>query len=252
MFKPAHALALAAGALYLVVGSVLFAQTEGFITTRPTCVPPTGGVQDQVNYIQGPDPLRLDDGSITLLVDAGHCCTGGHWEGIFALTYPAAGSAGTPRFSPLWGSNNWGNTTSRNEHEAPFPSGLFFSGQWRVIYTSTFFPTSATNRDRVARLDLPNLYTQAQIAQVTNSWIKPIDPACSAIGSCAGPGSGVLGTIVRHPDGSAYVYHPDGNFPQCGSGWLRHRISASLTVENPTSHDGCLTFEGRSTAPPLI
>lgn len=229
-------------------------QTTGFITTRPTCVPPTStGIQDQVNYIQGADPIRLANGDVAILVDAGQCCGSGHWEGIFSLVYPGPGTVGVPRFNPIYGSNDFGNhNTSPKEHEAPFPSAIYHEGKWRIVYTSTFFPTTQTNRDRVARIDVDNLTFRAAQSQVTNQWIKPVSTACKNLGSCTGKGSGVLATIVRHPNGDLYVYHPDGNYPSCATGWIRHKIGSNMTVLNPNGSDGCLSWQGRTDAPPYI
>jgi hypothetical protein len=94
-------------ALYFAIVSAAFvspadAQTSGFILTRPDCVPLAQGEEDEVNYIQGPDPILLPAQGISILVDAGECCgVGGHWEGILSLNYPASGQALTPRFNPI-------------------------------------------------------------------------------------------------------------------------------------------------------
>ncbi len=234
--------------LLFTLSLACLAQTTGFITTRPTCVPPNGA-QDLLNYIQGPDPILLGNGDIAIMVDAGHITSGhSHWEGIFSLIYPAAGHSATPRFSGIWATNNFDTEPSRGEAEAPFPSAIFYNGKWRVAYTSTFLPFSMTDRDRVARLDLNNLTYRATDAQVTNQWVKPITSSCRTLGSCSGKGSGVLGTFVLHPNGDLYVYHPDGNFPSCVSGWVRHKINASMAVVNPAG-DGCISLTGLTAAP---
>lgn len=224
------------------------AQQEGFITTRVDCVP---GVQETINYLQGPDPIRTSEGDIHLFVDASDCCDGS-WEGIFNLHYPAATVPATPRFFPLWASNDFGTQTERGEHEAPFPSLFEASGSWHIAYTSTFFPTSQPNRDRLARLDLSSPFARVSPRAVDNSWIEPVDPNCRPIGSCSGTGPGVLGTAVRHADGSLYLYHPDGNYPACSSGWIRHQVFEDLTLFNPNGDDGCLSFSGMPTAPTFI
>lgn len=231
-------------ALLLLAGvAVAQAQTTGIITTRPACVPPNGGA-DALNYLQGADPILLQNGDVAVMVNAGRCCTG-PWEGIFSLIYPAAGRAATPRFSGIWATDDWATDTSRGEAEVGYPSAILYGGKWRVAYTATFRPWTMPNRDRLARLDLDNLTYRAVPSQVTNKWIKPIDPNCQQLGVCTGNGSGVLGTFVLHPGGELYVYHPDGNYPACASGWVRHRINSNMTVANPAG-DGCLSFGGQA------
>ena len=228
----------------LFVAAIAAAQTSGIITTRPTCVPPNGTAL-AVNYIQGPDPILLPNGDVDILVNADKCCNG-PWEGIFSLIYPAAGHAATPRFSGIWASNNWA-TETRNEHETAFPSAIFSNGQWRIAYTATF-KCCTDNRDRVGRLDLNNLTYRAASSQVTNQWIKPVDPLCRNLGSCAPKkGSGILGTFVRHPNGELYVYHPDGT-SNCASGWLRHKINSDMSVAN-LAGNGCIALTGVAPAP---
>ncbi len=233
-----HLLMLLAGA------GAAHAQTSGFITTRPQCVPPNGQPH-AMNYIQGPDPIRLSNGDVAIMVNAGNCCTG-YWEGFFSLTYPAASSVATPRFSGIWATNNF-STESRGEDEAGFPSALFYGGKWRIAYTSTFLPHNMKNRDRVGRLDLDNLTYRAQTSQVSNQWIKPTNPNCRTLGSCEGRGSGILGTFVLHPNNELYVYHPDqayvlgGQPPPCTSGWLRHKINPDMSVAN-LAGNGCISL----------
>ena len=230
--------------LLLLAGAAAQAQTTGIITTRPTCVPPNGS-QDPLNYIQGPDPILLPNGDVAIMVNAGHCCTG-HWEGIFSLIYPGAGHAAAPRFSGIWASDNFG-TEARNEDEAAFPSAILYGGKWRVAYTSTF-RCCTSNRDRVARLDLDNLTYRAVDSQVTDQWIKPVDPNCRTLGSCAPKkGSGILGSFALHPNGDLYVYHPDGT-STCASGWLRHKINADMSVAS-LAGNGCITLSGVTTTP---
>jgi hypothetical protein len=202
---------------------------------------------DPLNYLQGPEPIRLGNGDVTLLVGAGSCCRG-HWEGLFSLTYPAAGRAATPRFHPIWATNDFGTRRARREAEVGFPSALVHAGKWRVAFTSTFLPFHRPDRDRVARLDLPDLVTRATPAQVTNRWVEPIDPKCGAIASCPGSGSGLDPVLTQHPDGELFLYHRDGNYPACPSGYVRHRVGADLKVVS-SRPDGCVTFEGLEKAP---
>src|SRR5687768_17437677 len=134
------------GLLLLLAGvAAAQAQTSGVITTRPTCVPPNLAPYP-LNYIQGPDPILLENGDVAIMVNAGNCCSG-PWEGVFSLIYPAAGRAATPRFSGIWASNNFGTEPARNEHEVGFPSAIFYQQKWRVAYTATF--NVSRNRDRV-------------------------------------------------------------------------------------------------------
>ena len=220
--------------------------SEGFLTTRPTCVPPRY-TPDPLNYLQGPEPIRLASGDVTMLVGAGRCCRG-HWEGLFSLTYPAAGKAATPRFRPIWATNDFGALPKRREAELGFPSALVYGGKWRIAYTSTFLPFHKPNRDRVGRIDLPDLATRATPAQVVNRWVEPIDPKCKGIASCAGSGSGLDSVLTQHPNGDLYLYHRDGNYPACKSGYVRHRVGADLKVTS-AQPDACVTFEGQSAAP---
>jgi hypothetical protein len=227
------------------------AGTTGFITTRPTCVPP-GYTADALNYLQGPEPIRLASGDVTLLVGSGRCCLGTrHWEGLFALNYPAAGRAATPRFRGLWATNDFSRQPKRKEAEIGFPSALFYGGKWRIAFTTTFLPFHKPDRDRVSRLDLLDFVSRANASQVTNNWIKPIDPACRQVASCAGFGSGIDTVLTQHPNGDLYVYHLDGNYPACPSGYIRHRVAADLTVDN-SGDDGCLEFDGLTESPFLI
>ena len=231
-------------ALLFLLAGLAMAQTTGMITTRPTCTPPNGA-PDPINYIQGPDPILLPNGDVAILVNAGNCCTG-HWEGIFSLIYPGAGRAAVPRFSGIWAANNW-DTEARGEHEVAYPSAIFSGGKWRIAYTATF-KNVTSNRDRLGRLDLNNLTYRATTSQVTNQWIKPVDPLCRNLGTCAPKrGSGILGTFVSHPNGELYAYHPDGS-ANCASGWLRHKINADMSVAN-LAGNGCITLTGRTTAP---
>src|SRR6188508_1065848 len=97
------------------------AGTSGFLTTRPKCSPPKYK-PDPLNYLQGAEPLLLDSGDVALLVGTGRCCTNGkHWEGIYSLTYPAAGSAMVPRFHPIWATNDFFTQPKRKEAEVGFP-----------------------------------------------------------------------------------------------------------------------------------
>lgn len=228
-----------------------FAGTSGFITTRPVCVPPKY-TSDALNYLQGPEPIQLPNGDVTLLVGAGRCCFGlGHWEGIFSLNYPAAGRDATPRFRGLWATNDFGKQKKRKEAELGFPSAIFYAGKWRIGFTTTFLPFHVANTDRVSRLDLNDFITRATTSQVTNAWVKPINPACANIGSCQGRGSGVDPVLTMHPNGDLFLYHRDGNYPACPSGFVRHKVAANLAVVN-TTVDGCITFEGLVQAPFLI
>ncbi len=231
-------------AVLLLVAGVAAAQvqTTGIITTRPACVPPNGAA-DALNYIQGPDPIRLANGDVAIMVNAGRCCTSTHWEGIFSLIYPAAGRAATPRFSGIWATDNWNTETARGEDETAYPSAIFYGGKWRIAYTVTFRPRSMPNRTRVGRLDLDNLTYRALTSQVTNQWVKPIDPNCRVLGTCTGRGSGILGTFALHPNNELFVYHPDEAYPPCASGWVRHKINSNMTVANPAG-DGCISLGG--------
>jgi hypothetical protein len=229
--------------------ALAFTGTTGFIRTRPTCVPPKY-TKDLLNYLQGPEPIRLDNGDVTLLVGAGKCCTG-HWEGLFSLNYPAAGRFATPRFRGIWATNDFASKPSRKEAEVGFPSALFYGGKWRIALSTTFLPFHRPDRERVGRIDLPDLGTRASTAQVTNAWVKPIDPACRQIASCPGEGSGRDPVLTLHPNGDLYLYHHDGNHPSCSSGYVRHRVRNDLTIDN-SRDDGCVRFEGLTGAPFLI
>jgi hypothetical protein len=227
------------------------APTTGFITTRPRCSPPKYA-PDALNYLQGPEPLLLQSGDVAIIAGTGRCCTvGKHWEGIFSLTYPAVGKAMVPRFHPLWATNDFSRQPKRKEAEIGFPSALFWQGKWRLALTTTFLPFHVPNRDRVGRIDLPDLVTRATTAQVKNSWVTPIDPLCLKVGSCQGEGSGRNPMITLHPDGALYVYHQDGNYPDCNSGYVRHRLGPDLSVTS-SRLDGCIEFDGLAERPPFI
>lgn len=231
--------------------AVTFSGKTGFIKTRPTCVPP-GYTPDPLNYLQGPEPIQLANGDVTLLVGTGRCCVGTrHWEGIFSLSYPAAGRLATPRFRPLWATNDFSRQPKRKEAEIGFPTALFYNGKWRIAFTTSFLPFHRPDRDRASRIDLPDLFTRATPSQVTNTWVKPIDPKCGQIASCPGNGSGLDPVLTLHPNGDLYLYHVDGNYPACPSGYVRHRVAANLSVNN-SRHDGCVRFQGLQKAPFFI
>ncbi len=228
-----------------------FSGTTGFITTRPTCVPPRY-TPDPLNYLQGPEPIALPNGDVTLLVGTGRCCVGTrHWEGLFSLNYPAAGRASTPRFHPIWATNDFSRLPQRKEAEIGFPSALYDGTRWRVAFTTTFLPFHVSDRDRVSRLDLVDLTQRATAAQVVNKWVQPINPRCRGIASCPGTGSGVDPVLTLHPNGDLFVYHGDGNDPACPSGYVRHRVAADFSVLSSVP-DGCLDFAGLTEAPFLI
>ncbi|HET9212025.1 MAG TPA: hypothetical protein VFR03_16590 [Thermoanaerobaculia bacterium] len=224
--------------------------TAGLIKTRPTCVPPKY-TPDALNYLQGPEPIQQANGDVTLLVGTGRCCNMHHWEGLFSLNYPAAGRNATPRFRGLWATNDFSRLPGRKEGEIGFPSAMFYGGKWRIGLTTAFLPFHKPDRDRMSRLDLGDLVARATPSQVTNLWIKPIDPKCQAIASCPGQGSGLSPVLTMHPNGDLYVYHTDGNYPACPSGYVRHRVAASMSIvgSNP---DGCIRFEGLTGTPDLI
>jgi len=228
-----------------------FAGTTGFIKTRPTCVPPRY-TRDTLNYLQGPEPIQLPNGDVDLLVGAGRCCVGTrHWEGLFSLSYPAAGRFAAPRFHALWATNDFSRAPGRKEAEIGFPSALFYGGRWRIALTTTFLPFHKPDRDRASRLDLADLVTRASPAQVSNAWVQPIAPACRQIASCPGDGSGFDPVLTLHPNGDIYLYHRDGNYPACASGYVRHRVAPDLSV-NSSAPAGCVRFEGLTAAPFLI
>ncbi len=225
--------------------------TTGFIKTRPTCVPPKY-TPDPLNYLQGPEPIQLANGDVTLLVGTGRCCFGTkHWEGLFSLNYPAAGRAASPRFRGIWATNDFSRLPNRKEGEIGFPSALFYGGKWRIGLTTAFLPFHRPDRDRVSRLDLQDLVARATPAQVTNNWVKPIDPACGQVASCPGDGSGFAPVLTQHPNGDLYIYHADGNYPACPSGYVRHRVAADFSVVS-AQPDACIRFEGLTEAPFLI
>jgi hypothetical protein len=223
---------------------------SGFITTRPKCAPP-GYTQEALNYLQGPEPILLDSGDLTMLVGTGKCCTVSHWEGLFSLTYPAAGRAAVPRFHPLWATNDFSRVRSRKEAEIGFPSALWWNGKWRIALTTTFQPSHKPDRDRLGRIDLPDLVTRATTAQVVNNWVQPADPRCRGLVSCPGDGSGLDPVLTLHPNGDLYVYHRDGNYPACSSGYVRHRVASDMSVV-AANVDGCVRFDGLAKTPFLV
>jgi hypothetical protein len=244
-----YAAAVPPGVAGTVEEAAAFPGTTGFIKTRPTCVPPKY-TPDPLNYLQGPEPIRQANGDVTLLVGTGRCCTG-HWEGLFSLNYPAAGRNATPRFRGLWATNDFSRLPSRKEGEIGFPSAMFYNGKWRIGLTTAFKPFHVPNRDRMSRLDLTDLVARATPSQINNLWIKPIDPKCKNIASCSGDGSGLDPVLTMHPNGDLYVYHQDGNYPACPSGYVRHRVAADLSITG-ANPDGCIRFEGLTEAPAFI
>jgi len=227
-----------------------FTGTTGFIKTRPTCVPPKY-TPDVMNYLQGPEPIQLPNGDVTLLVGTGRCCIGKHWEGLFSLNYPGAGRYASPRFRGIWATNDFNRLPNRKEAEIGFPAALFYGGKWRLSLTTAFLPFHKPDRDRASRIDLLDLAARATPSQVTNAWVKPIDPACQGIASCKGEGSGFDAILTQHPNGDLYLYHKDGNYPACPSGYIRHRVAADMSVVS-SNPDGCIRFEGLTAAPLFV
>ncbi|MFL6262891.1 MAG: hypothetical protein ACJ76Y_24600 [Thermoanaerobaculia bacterium] len=228
-----------------------FTGTTGFIKTRPACVPPSY-TPDPLNYLQGPEPIQQANGDVTMLVGTGRCCVGTrHWEGLFSLNYPAAGRNASPRFRGLWATNDFSRAPGRKEAEIGFPSAMFYGGKWRIGLATSFLPFHRPDRDRMSRLDLVDLVARVAPSQVNNTWIKPIDPRCQGVASCSGDGSGLAPVLTMHPNGDLYVYHQDGNYPACPSGYVRHRVGPDFSVigSNP---DGCISFEGLTQPPYLV
>jgi len=215
-----------------------FAGTTGFIKTRPTCAPPNH-TPDALNYLQGPEPIQLPNGDVTLLVGSGRCCIGTrHWEGLFSLNYPAVGRFASPRFRGLWATNDFSRLPNRKEAEVGFPSALFYGGKWRIALTTAFLPFHKPDRDRASRIDLLDLVGRASPSQVTNLWVKPINPACQGIASCAGDGSGLDLVLTLHPNGDLYLYHQDGRMLLLAEDFSRGAFIAEWSSEGAANEIG--------------
>jgi hypothetical protein len=233
----------------------LLALTEGVINTRPSCFPAQPApVPLEGNYIQGPDPVRLDNGDVAIVVDGGY----GQGEALLTLLYPTAGSI-PPRWYPIYATNNWtGDPYYRNEWEAAFPSVIYWQGSWRVMYTATynyFLRNESENYNRVGRIDAPSLTSQPSAVLLEPwSWIRPLNTECHALGSCtkSGTGSARATTI----SGKLNLYLRDGNYAEQNPGCnlVRYKIKADANL-TPT-FDGCIAFDltglppGRSQYPP--
>src|SRR5262249_38321609 len=147
--------------------------------------------------------------------------------------------------------NDFSQQPRRKEAEVGFPSALFSDGKWHISLLTTFLPFHKPDRDRVGRIDLPDLTTRATTAQVFNNWVPPINKKCRSVASCPGDGSGFDQVLTMHPNGDLYLYHSDGSYPACASGYVRHKVGAGFKVV-PEVVDACVTFEGQTTAPRMI
>src|SRR5216684_1923786 len=70
---------------------------SGIILTRPSCSP---GNSVPANYVKGPSPVLRNNGDVDILMNTGNLGNPlvgipniGTWECLWALHYPAAGSA---------------------------------------------------------------------------------------------------------------------------------------------------------------
>jgi len=246
------------------------AQTSGIIQTKPVCFPAYGQVfgpppfhtpVDQ--YIEGPDPVLLDNGDIAIFVDvgAGVFNAAGSSEALEALVYS---QTMPPRWYPIYATNNWGTNTALAEAEGAFPSVRFFNGVWRTLYTSTLdyslrrarcadpgqpvVPCTA-NYDRTGRIDSTNPLWPP--AARNEWWLQPATPACQNHGvpppasawddltwiqTCPNGGSGFPNALNGF-DGTFWVYHVDGNYTPC-NGYVRTAVNNDLTYGLPSCVGG--------------
>ena len=249
----------------LTVSRVLLAQSSGIIQTKPVCfpaygqvfgAPPLHTIVDQ--YIEGPDPVVLDNGDIAIFVDvgAGVFQSAGSSEALEALVYS---QSAPPRWYPIYATNNWGTDPTLKEAEGAFPSVRFFNFSWRTLYTSTLDYASrhercadpgqpvvpcTNNYDRTGRIDSSNpLWPPAIRSQW---WLQPATPACqnhgvpppdsawddiSWVQTCPNSGSGFPNALLGF-FGNSFVYHVDGNYSSC-SGYVRTQINGDMTYGAP-------------------
>lgn len=246
------------------------AQTSGIIQTKPVCFPAYGQVfgappfhtiADQ--YIEGPDPVVLDNGDIAIFVDvgAGVYLAPGSTEALEALVYSWTLP---PRWYPIYSTDNWGTKSAYAEAEGAFPSVRYFNGAWRTMYTSTLdyslrrarcpdpgqppVPCTA-NYDRTGRIDSTNpLWPPAARDQW---WLQPATPACQNHGipppesawddltwiqTCPNVGSG-FPNALKGFDETFWVYHTDGNYTPC-TGYVRTPVNTDLTYGLPSCVGG--------------
>ena len=231
-----------------------FAGTTGFIRTRPTCVPPKY-TPDPLNYLQGPEPIQLPNGDVTLLVGAGRCCIGTrHWEGIFSLNYPAAGRArdaalprpvGDQRLRQASPSARRRSSASRRRCSTPASGGS--------ASPPPSSPSTSPNTDRASRIDLTDLITRAttlaghqRLGQADRPGVRRTSPAAP------GRGSGLDPVLTLHPNGDLFLYHRDGNYPACSSGFVRHHVVRQPHRRRAPRADGCVQLRRARRAPFLI
>jgi hypothetical protein len=241
-------------------------QTTGIIQTKPLCFPnfgqffgppPFHTTVDE--YIEGPDPVLLDNGDIAIFVDAGAGVfgTANTSEAIEALVYPAS-PASAPRWYPIYATNNWNTNTALKEAEGAYPVVRYFNRAWRTLYTGTLdygsraarcadpgqppVPCSG-NYDRTSRIDSLNplwppanrneWWIQPNNVACRNSGVPPADPwgGTTWIQTCPGVGSGFPNALIGF-DGNFYVYHADGNYSPCT--FVRNQIMLDMTYGLPS------------------
>lgn len=255
----------------LIHSAAVSAQTSGIISTKPVCFPNYGqqfgpppflhSTLDE--YIEGPDPVLLDNGDIAIFVDAGAGFIGdpNSSEAIEALVYSFTQSS-PPRWYPIYATNNWHTNMTLKEAEGAFPVARYFNGVWRILYTGTLDygsraarcadpgqpPVPCTkNYDRSSRIDSSNplwppagrneWWIQPNDVACRNSGVPPADPwgGTTWIQTCPGGGSGFPEAVIDF-EGNFYVYHVDGNYSPCT--YVRNRVNLDMTYGPPSCVTG--------------
>lgn len=267
----------------VTVSSVATAQTSGLIASKPACIPAYGqviGGPDPCTafadaYIEGPEPLLLDDGSIAIYVDVGAgafnapCHGRDSGEALEVLHFPASGAL-PPRWYPVYATNNWGTDSDLKEAEGAFPVVRYFNGLWRLFYIATLdycsrlshcgdpggfcelpSPTPcSTDYDRTGRIDMAS--PTGQPVSRNQWWIQPLNAACGNTGvppadtwggttlgvACPNDGSGWPYAVIDDA-GQLFVYHHDGNAgATCDSRFIRHKVQSTMALvfEGNCSH----------------
>lgn len=230
------------------------------ITSKPTCFPNyIGSMTNELRYVQGPSAVRMDDGSVVVLVDTGT----GTGEGTYALRYTDTSAT----WLPIQSTNDF-DRRPRTLHESAYPTLVKYNKEWFFFDTETAWydpqgnPTGcdynkppancSSNRDRISYWVLPNPWSLP--TEEHHFWLEPQFSACAEpftkahpypAGPCWYSGSGFGDAVVIN--NNLYLYHKDQNGTDgfmgggCSSGLWRTHVNSDMTYDNPPD---CVLFDG--------
>ncbi len=178
------------------------------VVQRTGWVPSLGSSERGANYIEGPSPIRLRDGSIALLFHEGYCChrplpLGPGWEQIAVALIPPG--EGQVTVMPLLRHTD---DYEAKTYELGFVSAVLERDTWLLAFTRTTFDALQngwTNVARISTWQTPDLTTPGRIA---HDVVGPALRECQQRGTCLG--LGVAGpALVVQPDGRTMLWYRD-------------------------------------------